>query len=119
MPAVAVELTVNVTVLVVLVLLGLKAAVTPLGKPEIARFTLLLRLLAPEMVTEAVPELPRAILIAAGEADMEKPGWPLMPARSLMSGWPAGDPQPVTRSYPLTAEKPLLLPLLISFKSAE
>ena len=43
MPAVAVLLAVKVSALVLVVLAGLNAAVTPLGRPVAARLTLLLK----------------------------------------------------------------------------
>jgi len=57
-PVAAVLLAVNVRVLVVVVLPGLNAAVTPLGKPEAERLTLLLKPLCGVTVMVLVPFAP-------------------------------------------------------------
>lgn len=73
-PVVAVAVAVNVTVLVDVVGLVPKAAVTPDGKPEADRFTLPVK--PPEGVTVIVLlALPPCVtLTLAGEADREKLG---------------------------------------------
>jgi hypothetical protein len=58
LPVVAVALAVRVKVLVEVAAFGLKAAVTPAGKPEADRLTLLLKPLPAEMVIVLVPWLP-------------------------------------------------------------
>lgn len=99
------------------VVAGLKAAVTPLGSPDTPRITLPLKLFSAVTVIVATPVLARVMLSAEAELDSKKEGWTDVPVRSLMRCCPAGEPQPVARSYPLTAENPLLLPLLTSFRS--
>jgi hypothetical protein len=91
-PATAVLPAVNVSVLWVAVLAGLKDAVTPAGKPD----TVSAAVAVTVMVLAAV--LPGFMVIAAGEADNEKPVWVGTPLRSSMRCCPSGVPQPVTRS---------------------
>jgi hypothetical protein len=67
-PVVAVLLTVNVRVLVVVVVPGLNAAVTPLGRPEAERVTLLLKPLCGVTVMVLVPFAPWTTLRLLGEA---------------------------------------------------
>lgn len=57
-PVVAVLLAASVKVLVPVVLVGLKLAVTPLGKPEADKFTELLKPLLGVTVMVLVPLLP-------------------------------------------------------------
>lgn len=73
-PVVAVELAVNVTVLVDVVGFVPKVAVTPAGKPDADRLTLPVK--PPEGVTVIVlfPLPPSATVKLAGEADREKFG---------------------------------------------
>jgi hypothetical protein len=73
-PVAAVGLAVNVTVLVDVVGLVPKVAVTPAGRPEADRLTLPVK--PPEGVTVIVllPLLPCVTLKLAGEADREKFG---------------------------------------------
>lgn len=102
-PVVAVELAVRVSVLVDVVGFGLKAAVTPLGKPEAARDTLPVN--PPRSVTVIVlvpPAPPCVMLTLPGEAARVKLGIP-EPASALIRFCPIGLPHPVTRSYPVTA----------------
>jgi len=73
-PVDAEELAVNVSVLVELVLAGLNAAVTPGGKPAIARLTLPVNPFAGATVTVLVPDAPCATLKLAGASVMAKPG---------------------------------------------
>ena len=54
--------------------IGLKAAVTPLGSPDKPRVTLLLKLFCPVMVIVAVPVLDRVRLSAEVELDSKKEG---------------------------------------------
>ena len=70
-PALAVALAVNVSVLGVEAGFGLKAAVTPLGKPEAARLTLLLKPPCGVTVIVLVPFAPWIMLNVDGEADSE------------------------------------------------
>ena len=57
-PGVAVPLAVSVNVLVPVVLLGLNAAVTPLGRPEADKLTLLLKPFCGVTVIVLVPLAP-------------------------------------------------------------
>src|SRR5208282_1303127 len=66
--------TVRVKVLDVVVLVGLNEAVTPLGTPEAARFTLPLKPLAGFTVIVLVAPAPGAIVRPVGEADSVKLG---------------------------------------------
>lgn len=58
LPTDAALLAVRVSVLTLVVLLGLNAAVTPLGRPEVERLTLLLKPLSGLMVIVLVPFAP-------------------------------------------------------------
>ena len=70
-PATAVEAAVNVKVLEVVVLAGLKDAVTPAGNPVALRATDPLKPLIPVTVIVLVPLLPAATLRLLGEAVKE------------------------------------------------
>jgi hypothetical protein len=109
---------VNVTLLVLVVAAGLKAAVTPLGMPDTASPTLPLKPFVAFTVTVAAPVLAGVMVSAAAEVDSRKEGSPVLPVKSLMRCCPAGEPHPAVRSYPVTAENPPLLPLVMSFMSA-
>jgi hypothetical protein len=73
-PVVAVLLAVSVNVLVLVVLVGLKLAVTPLGRPEAERLTEPLKPLTGVTVMVLVPLAPRLMVTLAGEAESEKFG---------------------------------------------
>jgi hypothetical protein len=68
-PRTAVPLTVSVSVLLLVVLVGLKAAVTPLGRPEAEKLTPLANPLSGLTMIVLVPFVPRATLRLLGEAD--------------------------------------------------
>jgi hypothetical protein len=68
-PVVAVMLAVSVRMLVVVAVLGLNAAVTPLGRPEAERLTLLLKPLCGPTVTVLVPFVPWTMLRLLGETE--------------------------------------------------
>jgi hypothetical protein len=68
-PVVAVLLAVNVKVLVLAVLLGLKEAVTPLGTPDADKLTLPLKPFCGVTVMVLVPALPRVIVKLLGDAE--------------------------------------------------
>lgn len=68
-PIAAVLLAVSVSVLAPVVLPGLKAAVTPLGRPDAERLTLLLKPFSGLTVMELVPFVPWATLRLFGEAE--------------------------------------------------
>src|SRR5205085_1984005 len=73
-PGAAVPLAVSVNVLVLVVLLGLKDADTPLGKPATDKFTLPLKPFCGATIMVLVPLVPGAMLKVAGEADRKKLG---------------------------------------------
>jgi len=73
-PVVAVLLAVKVSVLVPAVLLGLNDAVTPLGRPDADKLTLLLKPLSGVIVMVLVPVAPCTIVKLLGEAETEKVG---------------------------------------------
>ncbi len=70
-PVVAVLLAVSVSVLVLVVLAGLKLAVTPAGKPEADRLTLPVNPLVGVTVMVLVPLPPCVTVTLAGEAESE------------------------------------------------
>ena len=73
-PGVAVLLAVSVSVLALAVLVGLKDAVTPLGRPDADKLTLPLKPFCGVMVTALVPLAPCAIVTLPGDAESEKLG---------------------------------------------
>lgn len=73
-PVVAMLLAVNVNVLVLVVLLGLKDAVTPLGRPEADKLTLPLKAFCGVTVIVLVPLVPCVIAKLFGDADSVKFG---------------------------------------------
>jgi len=68
-PVAAVLLAVRVNVLVLAVLLGLNAAVTPLGRPDADKLTLLLKPFCGATVMVLGPLAPCAIVKLFGDAD--------------------------------------------------
>jgi hypothetical protein len=80
-PIAAVALAVKVSVLVVVAGLGLKDAVTPLGKPDAERVTLPLNPFSGVMVTVLVPLLPCVMVTLFGEGESVKFGVPLQPGK--------------------------------------
>jgi hypothetical protein len=114
-PVVAVEDAVRVRTLVDVVGFVPNAAVTPLGKPDAANVTLPLNPPAPVTVIVLVPLLPCVTLTLLGEAESVKLG-DEDPANVLIKPEPFGLPQPVHRSYPVTAEYVPQLPLVTSWK---
>jgi hypothetical protein len=73
-PVVAVPLAVSVRVLLPVVLLGLKDAVTPLGKPEADKLTLLLKPFSELTLTVLEPLVPCVTLKLLGDAESVKLG---------------------------------------------
>jgi len=73
-PMAAVLLAVNVKTLVPAVLLGLKDAVTPLGRPAADKLTLPVKPFSGVTVIVLAPLVPCAIVTLAGEAESEKFG---------------------------------------------
>ena len=102
--------------LVLVVAAGLKAAVTPLGIPDTVRPTLPLKPFVAVTVTVDAPVLVGVTVSAEAEVERLKEGSAVL-VKSLMRCWPAGEPHPVVRSYPVTAANPPLLPLVTSFMS--
>jgi hypothetical protein len=73
-PVVAVLLAISVNVLVLVVLVGLKEAVTPLGRPEADRLTLPLKPFCGVTVMVLVPLAPCRMLRLLGDTESEKFG---------------------------------------------
>ena len=100
-PVVAVLLAVNVKVLVFVALTGLRLAVTPLGRPEAARLTALLKPFTGMTVTVLVPLLPWVIVTLLGAAERENPGIG-PPVGQLATRLVAfNEPIPVAKSQPV------------------
>jgi len=91
---------------------GLKLTVTPVGAPDAVRAIAELKLPLTAVVAVDVPLLPTTTLTAVGEAASVKAG--LVGASALIRAVPCGLPQPVTRSYPVPAEKLPDVPLVMS-----
>ena len=68
-PRAAVLLAVSVSVLLLAVLLGLNDAVTPLGRPDADKLTLLLKPFCGVTVMVLVPVVPCAIVRLFGDAE--------------------------------------------------
>ena len=75
-PVAAVLLAVSVNVLVLVVLVGLNEAVTPLGRPEADRLTLPVKPLCGVTVIVLFPLVPWVIVTLVGEAERPKFCWP-------------------------------------------
>jgi hypothetical protein len=73
-PAVAVLLAVSVSPLVVVAVAGLKAAVTPLGRPEAVRATLPVKPFFGVIVSALEPLAPCATVTLVGDAARPKSG---------------------------------------------
>jgi len=73
-PVAAVLLAASVNVLVLAVLLGLNDAVTPLGRPDADKLTLLLKPLSGVTVMVLAPLVPCAIVKLLGDVEREKFG---------------------------------------------
>jgi len=71
-PVAAVLLAVRVNVLVLAVLVGLNDAVTPFGKPDADKLTLLLKPFCALTVTLLVPLAPCSIVKLLGDAESVK-----------------------------------------------
>lgn len=95
---------------------GTKLAVAPAGSPLALKVTVPVNPFTAPTVTVYVALLPCTTVWEDGEAERLKPDE--FPASALISPAPLGLPQPVAKSYPPVAEKPLL-PLTMSWKSLE
>jgi hypothetical protein len=71
-PGGAVLLEVSVNVLALVALVGLKEAVTPVGRPEADKLTIPLKPFCGVMVTALVPPAPCAIVTLLGKAESVK-----------------------------------------------
>jgi len=83
---------------------GLKLTVTPVGWPVADNAMAELNPPETTVVIVDVPLPPRTTETAAGEAEMVKVGVVDVGASALIKPVPLGLPQPVTKSYPVTAE---------------
>jgi hypothetical protein len=97
---------------------GLKVTVTPAGWPLADKPIEELKPPDTAVVTVDVPLLPCATETEVGDADSVKLGDVDCPKSAFSRPTPLGLPQPVTRSYPVTAEKLPEVPLVTSWKSA-
>lgn len=95
---------------------GLKLTVTPVGCPVAVKAIAESNPPVTVLVMVEVPSLPCATETEEGDAERLKPGLDELPASALSRPDPFGLPQPVAKSYPTVAEKPLL-PLVTSWKS--
>ena len=118
MPVAVVEATVNVKPYVpepgAAMDVGLKATVTPVGCPPADKATAESKPPETEVLIVEPTLLPLTTETEAGEAAMVKAGVALVGASALISAGPLGLPHPVTRSYPVTAEKLPEVPLVMS-----
>src|SRR5580658_672032 len=83
---------------------GLKLTVTPVGWPLAVKATAELKPPETELVIVDDPLPPCTTETEAGEDERVKLGVVDVGASALISPVPFGLPQPVTRSYPVTAE---------------
>ncbi len=102
-PIAAVALEVSVNALVLAVLLGLKDAVTPLGRPDTDKLTFPAKLFSGVTVIVLVPLAPWVIVTLVGEADSEKfgpePGQLFTRLAALTLPIPVAKSQPVVVPY--------------------
>jgi len=80
-----------------------KVTVTPVGWPEADKLIAESNPPKTLVVIVDVPLLPCTTDTELGEAEMVKPGAADVPARAPSRPDPLGLPQPVTKSYPVTA----------------
>ena len=100
-PSVAVLLAVSVSVLVAVVGFGLNAAVTPLGKPDTARFTLPLNPFHGVTIIDVLALDPCVALKLLAEADKVNVG--CAPGQWFTRFAALMVPIPVAKSHPLVA----------------
>jgi hypothetical protein len=102
-PVLAVLLAVRVKVLVLVALLGLNDAVTPVGKPEADKLTLLLNPFWGVIVIVLVPLAPRTTVKTLGDADNAKLGVVVNPPQLFTKFAALTVPMPVAKSQPIVA----------------
>ena len=102
-PLTAEVLAESVRLLVPVVVDGLNDAVMPLGSPDADRLTVPEKPFSGVIFTAVAPLPPWARVMLEGDAERLKSAGAAVPARASIMAWPAGLPQPVTRSYPVTA----------------
>jgi hypothetical protein len=100
-PVVAVLLAVSVKVLVLVVLLGLKDALTPLGRPEADRLTLSLKPFWGVTVMVLEPLVPCVIVKLAGDVDSTNLGVAVDPGQLFTKLVALTVPMPVAKSQPI------------------
>jgi hypothetical protein len=101
-PIAAVLLAVNVNVLVFVALAGLKEAVTPAGRPDADRLTLLLKPFIGLTVIVLAPLLPCARVMLLCDVERKKPGMG-PPVGQLFTRFVAlSVPIPVAKSQPVS-----------------
>ena len=102
-PIAAEALAVRVSVLESVAVAGLKVAVTPLGRPEAVKVTLLLNPFCGVIVIVLVPLAPWVRVMLAGDADREKPGIGPPPGQLFTRFAAFTVPMPVAKSQPVVA----------------
>ncbi len=100
-PVVAVLLVVSVKVLVLVVLLGLKDALTPLGRPEADKLTLPLKPFCGVTVIVLVPLAPCVMVKLPGDVDNTKVGVAVDPGQLFTKLLALTAPMPVAKSQPI------------------
>ena len=100
-PVVAVLLAVSVKVLVLVALLGLKDALTPLGRPEADRLTLPLKPFCGVMLRVLVPLAPCVMVKLVGDVDNTKLGVVMDPGQLFTKLVALTAPMPVAKSQPI------------------
>ncbi len=97
---------------------GLNVTVTPVGCPLAVKATAALNPFDTVVVIVDAPLPPCTTETEPGDAEIAKLGvGEVPPLSALIKPIPFGLPQPVTRSYPVTAEKLPDVPLVMSWKS--
>ena len=100
-PVVAVLLAVSVNVLVLVALLGLNAAVTPLGRPDTVKLTFPVNPFCAVIPIVLVPLVPCTIVTLAGDAESAKFGVCADPGQLFTKFAALTVPMPVAKSQPM------------------
>jgi hypothetical protein len=100
-PIGAVPLAVNVNVLVLAVLVGLNAAVMPLGSPEADKLTLLLNPFRGTTLIVLVPVPPCVMVTLLGDVERIKPGLGPFAGQLFTKLFAFSVPMPVAKSHPV------------------